>query len=352
MQFLHLFHEVYPPCDDYTKNRISYPYSVRIPDIEERLEFEDMLENDGFECVIHENGYPVIYVNFTLKRFGNAVKAASSGSINRTLLEKEEFINKLYIPYMTNPTVRALLSNNYAQSAALHLSGSINTLVTNEKLHDASLVDFERRNIDSDRLQLRECDVTIFEPVSDFRIEIKEGPDSSSYFYISPVKVPENIINCIDDSHVITPHDLFTIEEGDVECFLRYFLLKYFDPELIYNKNRSQVLIDHYDNDFEWYLTFNYYTYATIAKMCDDILRTADMLMFDYDNPALDDIKKEFSIFYMTDYDDEDHRQNVPPSIIKKHIYVVVDFYLRFVYRIRQSMNNNPDYDLIYFEGP
>ena len=350
-QFLHLFHEAYPPCDDYNKNRISYPYSIRIPDIEERIAFEDMLERDGFECVSHENGYPVVYVNFTLRRFGNAVKAVSSSSINRELLDKDSFLKNLYIPFMTNPTARSLLSNNYAQSAALELSGSINTLIINAKIHVESFSNYEKNKIKNDFLQIHKSNVTLLEPASDFRIEIKEGSDSSSYFYIQPVKVPESIINCVDDSKIIGSNDLFTIEAGDVECFLQYFLLKYFDADLIYNKNRREVLEDGYNNAFEWYLTQNYYTYETIEKLCKDILSTVDLLMFDYDNPALDEVKKDFSIYYMT-YDDDPDHNNGSPDIIKKHIYVVVDFYLRFVYRIRQSMKNNPDFNLISFEGP
>ena len=82
------------------------------------------------------------------------------------------------------------------------------------------------------------------------------------------------------------------------------------------------------------------------------MLNTADLLIFDYDNPALDEVKKDFSIYYMTDVEDEDYKQGKSPLAIKKHIFVVVGFYLRFVYRLRQSMKNNPDYDLISFEGP
>ncbi len=351
MQFLHLFHEVYPPCDDYTKNRISYPHSVRIPDVEERIKFEKMLERDGFDCVVGENGYPVIYVNFTLKRFGNAVKAASSGCINRTLFEKDEFMKKVYTPYMTNASVRAILGNNYVQSAALSLSGSINTLVVNGKLHNASLIDFEKRSIDSDILQIRECKVTVFEPASDYRIEIKEGTDSSSYFYIRPIKVPEDKLERIEDGFVFSG-DALSIEESYVECFLRYFVDKFFDSDLIYNRNRVEVLEDGYENVFQWYLTENFYTYETMEKMCRDMTDTADMLIHDFYNPALDEVKENFSLLYMTDYDNVDHERDVSPSVMKKHIFVVVDFYLKFVYRIRQMIDNNPDFDLISFEGP
>ena len=351
MQFLHLFHEVYPPCDDYTKNRISYPYSVRIPDVEERIAFEEMLERDGFECVVHENGYQVLYVNFTLKRFGNAVKAAASGCIG-PLYEKDDFMENVYTPYMTSPAARAILTNNYAQSAALSLSSSLKRLVVNRNVSVQSYFDFEKRTIECDRLQVKECDVTLLEPDSKFEIELKEGTDPSSYFFFNPVRYIGTDTSLVTDDDFSYSDDVFCIEESDIECFLWYFFKKYFDPELIYNKNRVEVLRDGYANAFEWYLTNNYFTYDTMEDMCRDILVTVDKLTHDYYNPELDEVKKEFCLLYMTNHDDEDHVVEAPDSVMKKHIYVVLDLYLRFANRIRKMMDISPESNMISISGP
>ncbi len=351
MQFLHLFHEVYPPCDDYTKNRISYPYSVRIADVEERIAFEEMLERDGFECAVHENGYPVLYVNFTLKRFGNAVKAAASGCIG-PLYEKDDFMENVYTPYMTSPSARAILTNNYAQSAALSLSGSLKRLVVNRNVSVQSYFDYEKRTIESDRLQVRECDVTLLEADQKFEIELKEGTDPSSYFFFNPVRYKGNDTSLIEDDNFSYSDDVFCIEESDIECFLWHFFKKYFDSELIYNKNRVEVLQDGYANAFEWYLTNNYFTYETVEVMCRDILNTVDMLTHDYYNPELDEVKKEYCLLYMTNHDDEDHMAKAPDAVVKKHIYVVLDFYLRFVNRIRKMMDISPESNMIAISGP
>ena len=353
MEFLHLFHEVYPPCDDYSKNRISYPYSVRIPDVEERIAFEEMLKRDGFECVIHENGYQVIYVNFTLKRFGNAVKAAASSCIG-PLCEKDDFMESVYTPYMTSPFARAILTNNYAQSAALSLSGSLKRLVMNRNVIEQNYLDYEKRNIESDRLQVKECEVTFLEPDQKFEIEIKEGTDPSSYFFFNPVRHKGTDTSIVEDEDFNYSDDVFCIEESDIECFLWYFFKKYFDPDLIYNKNRSEVLQDGYENAFEWYLTNNYFTYDKIEEMCRDILNTVDMLTHDYYNPELDGVKREFSLIFMTNDDDVDHVSKTEngDQLMRKHVYVVLDFYLRFVNRIRKMMDMSSESDMIAISGP
>ena len=129
---------------------------------------------------------------------------------------------------------------------------------------------------------IRDINVIPFKPSSNFQIGILEGPDPSSYFFIRPVKVPDSILNCIHDDAIETSKDLISIEESDISCFLAYFLQKYFDPDLIYNRNRSEVLEDYDENIFQWYLTENYYTYDTMEEMLRDILNVTDMLIHDY----------------------------------------------------------------------
>ena len=66
-----------------------------------------------------------------------------------------------------------------------------------------------------------------------FEIEIIEGHDPSSYFWFRPV-----IVHNTEKVTWKATEELkeeFSVEEGDVDCFLSYFLFKYFDSELVYN---------------------------------------------------------------------------------------------------------------------
>lgn len=72
----------------------------------------------------------------------------------------------------------------------------------------------------------------------EFQIEIIEGHDTSSYFWFRPVILKESGKILYDEG--VELEEEFSIEEGDVECFLSYFLYKYFDKNLTYNKRRYE----------------------------------------------------------------------------------------------------------------
>lgn len=181
-----------------------------------------------------------------------------------------------------------------------------------------------------------------------FQIEIVEGHDTSSYFWFRPVILKESGKILWDE--IVESDEEFSIEEGDIECFLSYFLYKYFDENLSYNKRRYDECFG-YIRGFEWYLTDNFYTYDRLNEMIKEIEETASLLEKDYNNPQLDDIKKEFSIFYMCPHDDPDHI-NGDNTAIQKHISVVVDFYHRFSKRITAMMENNKNTTVISIMGP
>ena len=61
----------------------------------------------------------------------------------------------------------------------------------------------------------------------DRTIEIKEESDPSSYFYFHPVIIEKS--SKIKEDDIKYLEEKFLIEEGDIECFLFYFLKKYFD---------------------------------------------------------------------------------------------------------------------------
>lgn len=181
-----------------------------------------------------------------------------------------------------------------------------------------------------------------------FEIEIKEGHDYSSYFWFRPVTV--KLVEKIRDEDVTELDEEFSIEEGDVECFLAHFFYKHFDKELIYNKQRYEDGLGFIEG-FEWYLTYNFFTYERIRDLAEDIDRTAELLRTDFDNPALAEVMKSFSIYYMCPSNDKDYIEGNLANI-KEHIDVVIDFYKRFAKRILQMLDNNPDTDLISIMGP
>lgn len=182
----------------------------------------------------------------------------------------------------------------------------------------------------------------------EFQIEIIEGHDPSSYFWFRPVILKESGKILWED--VVELEEEFSIEEEDIECFLSYFLFKYFDKNLSYNKRRFEYDLG-YISDFEWYLTHNFYTYDTLTEMTKEIEEVATLLESDYDNPCLSDIKENFSIYNMCDQGDADYISG-DDSAIQDHISVVIDFYHRFTKRITKMMENNKDATVLSIMGP
>ena len=181
-------------------------------------------------------------------------------------------------------------------------------------------------------------------------IEIKEGSDPSSYFDFTPVIIEKTSKITEDDTKYL--EEKFVIEEGDIECFLFYFLKKYFDENLLYNRERYDEC-EGYIHHFEFYLTDNFYNYETLEKMCDEILEVARLLETDYNNVQLDGVKEFFSVFYLCDREDPDYlNRNTSKEAMQRHVGVAIDFYRRFVDRIRKMMKNNPNTDLISVMGP
>ncbi len=68
---------------------------------------------------------------------------------------------------------------------------------------------------------------------------------------------------------------------------------------------------------------------------------------------AMGFINCRFSILYVCSEDDSDYK-NVDKSeeAMKRHIDVVIDFYKRFVEKIRKAIEDYPNYNLIGIMGP
>lgn len=180
-----------------------------------------------------------------------------------------------------------------------------------------------------------------------FQIEIIEGHDPSSYFWFRPVILKGT--GKILWNEIVELEEEFSIEEDDVDCYLSYFLYKYFDENLTYNKRRYEYGMG-YINDFEWYLTHNFYTYDSLSEMVKEIEETAKLLETDYFNPRLDEIKESYpsvDICNQSGLDNNQAEEGIP-----KHISIVIDFYYRFAKRIISMMENNKSTTVISIMGP
>lgn len=138
--FLELYYEHYREnCRGaYWEEFVSLPYAIRIPDKTDRIAFAGMLDNDGFRCVNPVNVYFVMYVNFTLRRYGSCEKACASTSINRELLSKDQFLTDIYKRYMEDAAYREMLCNNYAESASIEIDSCKKDLQLNTERGSAN----------------------------------------------------------------------------------------------------------------------------------------------------------------------------------------------------------------------
>lgn len=182
-------------------------------------------------------------------------------------------------------------------------------------------------------------------------IEIIEGHNYADYFWIRPVVFIEH--EAEEDVEVRELKDELSIQESDVESFLAYFFYKYYDNSLKYN-SLIEPLFHSRESGFEWYLTYNFFTYETINKMCDEILEMADLFENDYNNTKLIPFKKHFTFCYQCDIDCGIRKGDGWECLfnVEKNIGIVIRFYRRFVKLIREIMEKNPQTHFISIMGP
>lgn len=197
----------------------------------------------------------------------------------------------------------------------------------------------------------------INESLKDIRqVPILEGENTSSYFAICPLTVEKEEKN---PRYSWETKDYYQyrimIEEDDVQFFLFYFLYKYFDED--YNKKYAGR--DPYDNvKFERWADPNLYSYPTMKKMLQEIEDKTRLLQEDFENPELKELIDDFSISdFLPDElwglpDQEDWNEEKRREIIRDNLGIALDFYARFVKRVRKLMERNPDSDCICFSGP
>ena len=186
-------------------------------------------------------------------------------------------------------------------------------------------------------------------------IGIVDGHDSSSYFWIMPVRIIDYEDTADLDSVAEMRSAEISIEEDDVAQYLTPFLYEYFDEELEANKNRNDV------SGFEWYLEHNFFTFEQMAQILKDIVDTVDALTSGKETEYTKKLKIKrgtatYQLLYAKDLSEEEvatYNANRPTED-NTEVELVVDFYQRFLYRMEYMLKVGKEkgYDLISFMGP
>ena len=200
-------------------------------------------------------------------------------------------------------------------------------------------------------------------------IGIVDGHDSSSYFWIMPVRVIDfSNTNSIDNVAKMRSAEI-SIEEDDVAQYLTPFLYKYFDAELEANKNRIEdYWIDDDGNehinivdDFEWYLTHNFFAFDSIKNIMKDISDTIDALSSGWETEYTKKLRKKRGLatgklLYAKDMSEEQIKEYNAnrPTEDDTETELIIDFYRRFLYRMEYMLKVGEEkgYNLISFMGP
>ena len=197
---------------------------------------------------------------------------------------------------------------------------------------------------------------------------ITEGHNGGACFWVKPVKIaadhPGNSWNYRIWEH---KSEEISINEDAVEYFLQYFLLQH------YNRNLSvkfKKLDDpeYYNEDFEWNLEHNVYTYEGVREMLREIRETANLLEKDFHDSSLDKLKENFPHWlnviawasfndYRKNSEDGERTEWVRGKSWEScwenaDIAAVVDFYRRFCIRMEKMMECSPEFCEISFKGP
>ena len=185
---------------------------------------------------------------------------------------------------------------------------------------------------------------------------ILEGGDSGGYFSIVPTMVEDKPV---DSNYPWGTQDYYRniimIDEMDVQPLLFYFLEKYFDEDL----NKKCTDRDPYNSrGFQHYADPNLYSYPTMKEMLQEIEEKARLLQEDFENPELKELIDGLAIsYFLPDElwnlpDQEDWNEKKKREIIRDNLGIAIDFYARFVSRVRKLMERNPDCECICFSGP
>lgn len=222
-------------------------------------------------------------------------------------------------------------------------------------------------NLDNEQVltQIKELSFSIIgRDINKKKIEIFDGFYGS--FCIQPVRVIDfSDTNGIDNVAEMKGVGI-SIEEDDLNQYLIPFLDKHFDDELEANKKRDYYQDDDdeqpsYTSGFEWYSTYNFYTYSSIKNMLNDIRDTMNALSSRRKNEFTDKLKEKrgfatCKLIYAKGWTEEEIKEynDNRPKEDDTEVELIIDFYERFIYRMEYMMKVGEEkgYNLISFMGP
>lgn len=169
------------------------------------------------------------------------------------------------------------------------------------------------------------------------KIEIQEGHNNSSYFWIMPIKFNYNedeenceLIERYKEKEI-------SIEETDVEEYLDFFLNKYFDKSFIPNIKRDEIRnkCGEYIKGapiFERNLEDNFYSFESIENMIKEIENIISLL---------EENKKDNKLLEL----------NISIDVENE---IIVEFYKKFIFYMRDMLevSKKIGYELISVMGP
>lgn len=181
--------------------------------------------------------------------------------------------------------------------------------------------------------------------------EIPLADNRSMLFSIMPVRV-------IDDSDTNDFDNVsemrgvaVSLDDTDAYIYLSPFLDKHFDAELEANKKR----VDYYSEDddgneqpvylqnFEWYLTHNFFTFDSVIEIIKDIQKTIVSLSSGKENEFTAKIREKRGLAIWDRLEEE-----INPTEL------IVGFYRRLIYRLEYmlTVGRENGFNLISFVGP
>ena len=274
-----------------------------------------------------------------------------------------DLLREDYANYLSDNTLYCDIHTLLLESDVCHKS----FLEIKKMLDEAILLSQDKNQISK---QIKDLSFKILgRDVNKKEIGIVDGHDSSSYFWIMPVRVIDfSNTNSIDNVAKMRSAEI-SIEEDDVAQYLTPFLYKYFDTELEANKKR----VEHYwtdddgneqitpVDDFEWYLTHNFFMFDSIKTILKDISNTIDALSSGRETEYTVELRKKRGfatneLLYAKGMSEEQikkYNENRPTED-DTEINLIVDFYQRFIYRMEYMLRVGEEkgYNLISFMGP
>lgn len=207
--------------------------------------------------------------------------------------------------------------------------------------------------------QIKElCFSVVGRDIFKWEIEIVDGHDDGSCFWIMPVRVVDwsntNETDAVAEMRSVE----ISIQEDDVGQYLTPFLYKYFDAGLKANKRRMFSCWSDGDGigqsssgiGFEWNLTHNFFSLDSMKKIIRDISDTVDALSSEREN------EYTAELLYTRDLTEEQMQEHKANRTKKDdaEIKLIIDFYRRLLYRLKYMMKVGQEkgYNLLSFMGP